>query len=48
MDGGKVSLGLSVPLLVLIIPLGFPTLRHLGRWRPGWRDEVGHVNDGQL
>ena len=33
---------LSVPFLVLIVPLSFPTLGHLGRWRPRWRDEVGH------
>ena len=33
---------LSVPFLVLIVPLSFPALGHLGRWRPRWRDEVGH------
>ncbi len=39
---GKVS----VPFLVLLVPLSFPTLGHLGRRRPRWRDEVGHLDDG--
>ena len=34
---------LNVPFLVLFIPLGFPALRHLRRWRPGWRNKVSHV-----
>ena len=37
---------MSVPFLVLLIPLSFPTLGHLGPWRPRWRDEIGHVDDG--
>ena len=34
---------LSVPFLVLFIPLSFPTLGNLRRWRPRWRDEVSHL-----